>query len=474
MNWPQLLQDFGPFALLPFAVIIIERLAAKRARDQKLPENTRNRVYAFAWILIFGLCMVVVALWFVSRTPKPKEAMMRGRITGLGSRQQLRATGPDIAHLRVFTYRDPQEPDRLFWRAISADELDDGTELTFLINDSTQVGEQTFGYPFQASRNFYDYSKELVFKYDSAKNVILFDEPVTGSHHELKGQPIVVTWNMPLMFERAISQLPGFRVLLAQSQMVQQPVRLSPGAVIANLDSDDTLVRLTARRQLAALGPEATSAMDRALVDRASSYRVRLGVIVAAIQMPGFKPNGFSTAAWCEVWNATQTSDDTLKTQANLLLKKQATPVDLSSCNMRGATGGRPPAQQGAPPAQPEIELLNTRNTYAVVNNPPRPPTFQISKRHLISYVWDYHWNNGRGQIAGKIGLRNDEGQMFGPWQAYGSAGQGGAPNVSWEAIVNVTLPPGKYTVVDSDPLTWSWNQQSGGGMSIVKGRPVE
>ena len=35
VNWPQLLRDFGPFALLPFAVIVIERIAAKRARDQK-------------------------------------------------------------------------------------------------------------------------------------------------------------------------------------------------------------------------------------------------------------------------------------------------------------------------------------------------------------------------------------------------------------------------------------------------------
>ena len=32
-NWPQLLQDFGPFALLPFTVLVIERLAASRARE---------------------------------------------------------------------------------------------------------------------------------------------------------------------------------------------------------------------------------------------------------------------------------------------------------------------------------------------------------------------------------------------------------------------------------------------------------
>jgi hypothetical protein len=78
------------------------------------------------------------------------------------------------------------------------------------------------------------------------------------------------------------------------------------------------------------------------------------------------------------------------------------------------------------------------------MNDPPRALTFQISKRHLITYVRDYHWNNGRGQIAGTIGLRNEEGQLFGPWQAYGSAEQGGAPNVNWEAIRERDAPAGK------------------------------
>jgi hypothetical protein len=327
LNWPQLLQDLGPFALLPFSVIVIERLAAARARDQKLPENTRKRVYAFAWILIFVLCVTVVIAWFMSRTSK-SEAMLHGLITGLGSRQQLRATGPERANVRVFTYRDPQEPDRLFWRAFSQDPLDEATELRFLINTSTQDGDHTFGYPFQARRNFYDYAQDLVFKYDSAKNIIVFDNPVSGKKDELNAEPIVIASNAPSMFEQAISRLPGFAVLMAQSPARQQPV----AALIENLESDDVLVRLAARRQLAARGPEAKTAMENALVNPASSYRARLGVIVAANQMTGVKADSFTPAAWCGVWKASQSADDTLKTQANLLLKKPATPIDLSSC----------------------------------------------------------------------------------------------------------------------------------------------
>src|SRR5262249_30960262 len=172
VNWPQLLQDFGPFALLPFAVVVIERIAAKRAHDHKLPEKIRNFVYATAWFLIFALCLAVVFFWFQLHAPRPGEAMLRGRITGLGIRQQLRATGPDIANVRVFTYRNPQVPDQLFWRAFSVDPLDERAELTFLINNSSQNGDQTFRYPFQASRKFYDGSTELAFTYDSSTNVL--------------------------------------------------------------------------------------------------------------------------------------------------------------------------------------------------------------------------------------------------------------------------------------------------------------
>jgi hypothetical protein len=358
VNWPQQLQNFGPFALLPFVVIVIERIAANRARDQKLPESIRNRVYAFAWILIFMLCVTVVVIWFMSRASKPSEAMMRGRITGLGSRQQLRASGPDTVNLRVFTYRNPLEPDQLFWRAFSTDPLDD-TELAFVINTSTPEGsDKTYRFPFRAYKTFYNDSTELMFTYDSAKNVITFDNPMSHKSDELNGEPIVVVSNAPPTVEQAINQLPGFGVLFAQSS-----VRLPPAAVISNLESDDVLVRLTARRQLASIGPEATKAMDKALVGPpASSYRVKLGVIVAAVQMPNFRAESLSPAAWCEVWNASQASDDTLKTQASLLLKKQTTPVTASSCNARrllAPQAVRPPVQL---PARPPVQST------------PRPP----------------------------------------------------------------------------------------------------
>jgi hypothetical protein len=322
VNWPQLLQDYGPFALLPFALLAIERTAANRAHDVKLPETTRNRAYAAAWILIFLLCIAVVAFWAANR-PRASEAMMRGRITGLGLSQRLRASGPEMANVRVFTYRDPQQTDQVFWRTFSASPLDEQTELDFLIDSSTESHEETWSYSFSPSRSYFDSPLEVRFSYDPSKNTVEFDNPPKGKPKMLlDGKKVTVLTEL----RRAPQPwAPWSTVVLAQSKPSVQ-------AIAPNLESEDPLIRLTARKQLASLGPQATEYINKTLVDPASTYRVKLGVMVAANQMTGFRPETLSPAAWCTVWRSAEGGDDTAKTQANLLLKKQNAPVNASSC----------------------------------------------------------------------------------------------------------------------------------------------
>jgi hypothetical protein len=83
-----------------------------------------------------------------------------------------------------------------------------------------------------------------------------------------------------------------------------------------------------------------------------------------------------------------------------------------------------------------------------------------------------YHWNDAEGMSSpGTIGLRAADGTMYGPWQATGLDGQGGVPNANWVVNPNIIIPPGAYTVIDSDPSTWSQNEETGGaGMAWGKG----
>ena len=47
-------------------------------------------------------------------------------------------------------------------------------------------------------------------------------------------------------------------------------------------------------------------------------------------------------------------------------------------------------------------------------------------------------------------------------------------PDANWYATPNVTVPAGTYTIVDSDPATWSWALDTDRrGIAIVEGIPV-
>lgn len=115
--------------------------------------------------------------------------------------------------------------------------------------------------------------------------------------------------------------------------------------------------------------------------------------------------------------------------------------------------------------------IFNNGNIGGVANGPTQATAFTINQAHFITTIENYHWNNGRGARGGTIALRSSNGTVYGPWAVTTSGGQGGAPNVGWSCSPNVVIPPGTYTVIDSDPATWSHNPESGArGFSKVIG----
>ncbi len=115
------------------------------------------------------------------------------------------------------------------------------------------------------------------------------------------------------------------------------------------------------------------------------------------------------------------------------------------------------------PAAAGERELIfSIGNLWAVENNATEPAQFTLDRRRTLVEIRTYHWNHGQGQTPGTIGLRNANGRLFGPWPAKGADGQGGVRNAYWVVRPNVTLPPGEYTIVDSDPATWAQNAETG------------
>ena len=136
----------------------------------------------------------------------------------------------------------------------------------------------------------------------------------------------------------------------------------------------------------------------------------------------------------------------------------------------------QPDASAGAATGKPldePVKVSDTMNVAGVHNKPTAPTTFSINRPHLVTFISTYHWNNARGAAGGTIALQGGDGKTYGPWRVSTRPGQGGVPNAYWEVSPNIVIPAGTYTILDSDPGTWSQNQQSGGrGMAEVKATP--
>lgn len=125
--------------------------------------------------------------------------------------------------------------------------------------------------------------------------------------------------------------------------------------------------------------------------------------------------------------------------------------------------------------SSPPIIIFENTNKSEVKNQPTAPTRFEIKQRHFVSHIHTYHWNGGNGSTPGRLSLQSADGKVFGPWEAGATSGHKNAPNVNWFVEPNLIIPPGKYTVVDSEPSTWSQNPESGNaGFAIIKGHPID
>ncbi len=98
-----------------------------------------------------------------------------------------------------------------------------------------------------------------------------------------------------------------------------------------------------------------------------------------------------------------------------------------------------------------------------------RPTQFNANAPFLLSQVMTYHYGF-RGH-PGTIALQHQDGTVYGPWPAAG-AGSAALPNVYWWVRPNIVLKAGLYTVIDSDPGSWSVEAATNGaGIVQIWGR---
>ncbi len=136
-----------------------------------------------------------------------------------------------------------------------------------------------------------------------------------------------------------------------------------------------------------------------------------------------------------------------------------------------------------------ESVLLRLECPGSVFNKPTQKTIFNLQSSMRITKILTEHWNYGLGATPGSIGLRSlDSNQLVGTWQAVGTSRMlRNAPGTNWPAqnekpphhywVIqpNITLPPGRYEVVDSSPATWSTSSEiEYRGSSLVVGSAAQ
>ena len=114
-----------------------------------------------------------------------------------------------------------------------------------------------------------------------------------------------------------------------------------------------------------------------------------------------------------------------------------------------------------------DASVFTNMNGGGVAGGPSANTTFNIQVGYTITLIQTYHYNNNQGKPAGNIKLRNNDGREYGPWTATQES------KFYWVVRPQAKIAPGTYTVVDSDPATWSYNAQSGNaGFVTINGMP--
>lgn len=150
-------------------------------------------------------------------------------------------------------------------------------------------------------------------------------------------------------------------------------------------------------------------------------------------------------------------------------------PTDTGDGTSGDGTNGNGDTSDGGNDGTADTGVIfDNGNIDEVANDPLNPTVVEFDQAYRVTLIRDYHWNDAQGATPGTIALQAEDGTTYGPWQTTGSPGQDNVPNAYWTCYPDDVVPAGTYTVIDSDPATWSHNAGSGNcGMTYIEATPV-
>jgi hypothetical protein len=280
-SWIKLLYTYGPFAILVFFVFVTERKS--RIAKNEAPKDEKARlmvVYLLNWVIIFGLVLFSMYAW--TRINLEDEPTIKGRIENLSGREVI-STGSAFFYVhRVYVVPGRAE---YMWRLVGPKKFADGEKITIVLDpNDPNLGEAGItNNELTIQKGFYDHEVRISYRRD--QNKLFVDEG---------GQPVALPQSQQTIAEQP-QGIWDFLSPVAHAQGTYQSE-----AFISSLESPDPVIRRNARADLARQGAAAVPWIEDVLSNPKSSYRLRVGTIVAlnamsAVNVQALRPSTIAT-----------------------------------------------------------------------------------------------------------------------------------------------------------------------------------
>ncbi|MFQ5794860.1 MAG: hypothetical protein ACE5JP_07410 [Candidatus Bipolaricaulia bacterium] len=330
-TWIKLLYTYGPFALLVFFLFVVEIKAHRAWRNTseagKVPLLI---VYLVTWLVIFGLVGFSVYAWSRINLSSKPTSTIRGTFENLKDSEKILSRSKDW-----YLHRNYAGVGGLFdyeWLIGTPEQLKDGTMMSFLFDRSSPGSESWTKHNLTIRPSFYDGNiVRIVYERDEDKLFVMYSDetkelcPVNGSpdYQEKLCPQIASNSNyeeLPALVNRVTVERAGLvrrlfvATAYAQEQGILHPEEITRFAL--QLESDDLIIRLDARADLASRGRAALPWIQEVLENPNSSYHLLLGVISALNQMSDPIAGTLSPDAIAAIIDLSQHTDFNLRAQA--------------------------------------------------------------------------------------------------------------------------------------------------------------
>jgi hypothetical protein len=334
-TWVNILYTYGPFALLIFLVLVVEkqvRSAWREADKNNKPERTLFQVlYGLTWVMIFGVAICGIYAWWVINLSRRPQII--GTAESFPNVEILGTTCADL-----YLHKKPKglaysDYDLLL---INTDhkQWPDGEKIKLTIQAPRNGAKDDDLYEYELPIRS-DFYKTGVVLRRRANKLLLVNR---DKEEELQGG-VLPSNALPSGVQASEAAPPSsvrkrtwdlLPTVYAQAQQAQQQ-GYSTYEFTIGLESPDAIVRRQTRQALARQDQStAIPFIDSVLKNSASSYRLRLGVLVALNHMPNLRAESLLPATITAIQNTLNDPDDALRNEAlGLASRYQLIPVTV-------------------------------------------------------------------------------------------------------------------------------------------------